>query len=210
MADVELVETELFGQDALEVIVHDAGAGEELFFVAVDDGGGAGDAGANGKDFTADIFGPTGGDGGIFGAGADKAHLAEQDVPQLRQLVDFGVAQPAAKGGDAGIVAGGEGQAVVAGGGFVHGAEFEDFEFTPGAAEARTAVKDGAGRIAADGGGNDEEDGREEHEAEEGNEQVGGALESGAQCVINMKAMARLRALREQDGPIGLCNGFHN
>ena len=51
VADVELVEPQLGGQDGLEVLLLGVGVfGEELLFAAVDDGGGGGDAGADGED----------------------------------------------------------------------------------------------------------------------------------------------------------------
>src|SRR5690606_6782408 len=60
-------------------------------------------------------------------ARADDRHVAAEDVPELRQLVDAGLAHEAADAGDAGVVLRGE----LGSGGFgigPHGAELVDAE----------------------------------------------------------------------------------
>lgn len=162
VADVELVETELIGQDGAEVVIHKAGALEQVFLIAIGDGGGAGDAGADGEDLVAEVCGPGFGEGGVFGAGSDEAHLAFEDIPELGELVELGIAQPFAEGGDAGIAIGGDGGTVVAGFGLEHGAEFEDVEGLVAAPSAKTFEEDGTFGVALDGDGNYGEEGGED------------------------------------------------
>ena len=73
--------------------------------------------------------------------------MPDQDVPELGQFVEFGIAQVFAEGGDALIAGGGDSGAIVAVLVLVHGAEFEDAEGFAVAAGAETAVEDRAGRI---------------------------------------------------------------
>ena len=168
MADVEAVEAHFVGQDEVEVVVHQVVRAEAGFFVVVGDGGGAGDAGADGEDFAAVVGGVGLEDLGVFGAGADEAHVADEDVPKLGQLVELGVTQPVAEGGDAVVAVGGDAGAGVAFGALVHGAELEDLEDAAVLADAIAAVVDGAGVLALDAEGDPEEEGREEEQAEDG------------------------------------------
>ncbi len=117
-------------------------------------------------------LGPGGGDIGIFRARTDQAHLAQQDVPELGQFIQFGIAQEFAKGGDAGIAIGGDFAALVAFVFFVHGAEFEDaegFAFIPG---ARTAVEDRPGGVLFEADGDVGKERTEQEQPEAGHQQV--------------------------------------
>jgi len=178
VADVELVETELIGQDGAEVVIHKAGALEQVFLIAVGDGGGAGDAGADGEDLVTEICGPGFGEGGVFWAGSDEAHIAFEDVPELGELVELGIAQPFAEGGDAGIAIGGDGRTAVTGFGLVHGAEFENVEGLVMAPGAETFEEDGAFGVALDGDGDYGEEGGEDDQCDEGDDDITEALES--------------------------------
>ncbi len=115
VADVELIEPQLGGQDGLEVLLVGVCVfGEDFFFVAVEDGGGGGDAGADGEDELVHGGFPGAGDGGIFGAGPDEGHLPDEDVPELGEFVEFGITQVFAEGGDAFVACRGDFGAVVA------------------------------------------------------------------------------------------------
>jgi hypothetical protein len=124
VADVEEVEAEFAGQDNTQVVVEEAVGAEELFFAAIEDGGGAGDAGADGQEFPAGFSGPGFDEVGIFRTGSNETHIAFEYVPQLGQFIEFCVAQPVADGSDAVVGLGGYFGAVVAFGPFLHGAEF--------------------------------------------------------------------------------------
>ncbi len=160
VADVELVEAQLGGQDGLEVLLVGVGViAEDFFFVAVEDGGGGGDAGADGEDEVADGRIPLRCDGGIFGAGTDEGHIANEDVPELGEFIEFGMAQELSEGGDALVAGGGDAGAVVAVFGFVHGAELENAEGFAVTAGAGPAVEDGAGGVVFEADGDVEKEG---------------------------------------------------
>ena len=132
---------------------------------------------------------------------ADHAHVALEDVPELRQLVERVLAQEAADGGDALVlgelehgapplvgaaqlvVAGAAldelahvvlvGARVVAGG---HGAELEELEAATAEANALLAVEHGAGRAALDEDGDDGEGRRQKDQSAGRRDEVEGAL----------------------------------
>lgn len=60
----------------------------------------------------------------------DEAHIAGQDIEELGKLVDLGDAQPLADGGDAGVVAQGEGACTHVGAVLEHGGELPDAKET--------------------------------------------------------------------------------
>lgn len=172
VADVEQVETEFVGQDVAQVGVHDVVGGEQIFFAAVKHAGGTGDARADGKDLAAGLLGPGCDDLRVFGTGTNQAHLADQDVPELRQFVEFGVAQPPAQGGDPFVVFGGDARAGRAARVFVHRAELEDLEFHAIAADAPSAVEHRARPLPLKGGGDDAEDRQEQQQSERRSQHV--------------------------------------
>ena len=96
---------------------------------------------------------------GTFGTGADEAHFALEHVPQLRKLVDAGLADDAAHLGDAGVGLHGPYGAVLFGVG-THGAEFVYGEVLSEQTDAALFVDEGARRFDADGDGGQEHDRR--------------------------------------------------
>src|SRR5207302_200929 len=87
--DVLEVERELGGKHgvaiaALGVVV----GGEDALLIAVDESGEVGDPGADAMDGAPDGVGGVD-EAGDLGAGADEAHVAAEDVPELRQLVEL-------------------------------------------------------------------------------------------------------------------------
>ena len=79
------------------------------------------------------------------GPRADEAHPAAEHVPDLRQLVEAGLAQEAADLGDAVVVAGRLAAAADVGALGPHGAELGDDDDRAAGAEARLAEEDRAG-----------------------------------------------------------------
>jgi hypothetical protein len=106
-----------------------------------------------------------------FRARADEAHVAGEDVEKLRELVDFGFAEPAAEGSDAGISRSGEERAGMERSG-AHGAKFEDAKGLLLEAGACLREEGWAGAGEADGDGNDEQKRAEDEEAEGGGDGV--------------------------------------
>ena len=108
--------------------------------------------------------------------GADEAHVADEDIPELGELVDARAADDAADAGDAGVAPHLEDHAV---GGLVpggerglaglgvgaHAAELPEFEVAAVAADADLVEEDGAGAVNPDGEGDDEEKREEEDKA---------------------------------------------
>ncbi len=91
----------------------------------------------------------------LFRAGADKAHVACKDVPELGQFVDASFADDVADAGNAGVA-----QLCHLGAVFfgvaAHAAEFVDTEFAAATADAVLAEQDVAGAFKFDGDGGDE------------------------------------------------------
>src|SRR5580692_1420142 len=107
-----------------------------------------------------------------LGPGADEAHFAFQDVPELRQLIDPPFAHDPSPRGYAIVVVGGKGGASFLGVG-VHRAEFVDLELEALIADAFLFIDDGAG------GGKAGADGGIQHERGEGDQGRGGEDEIG-------------------------------
>ncbi len=197
MVHVELVQAQLVGQDVLHVVVHHTVGAEAFFLIPIQDAGGAGHARAHGQDLALQRLRPGLGDLGHLGARTDEAHLADQHVPQLGQFVQLGIAQPLPQRSDASVVPPGDGRTLITGGFFAHGAELEDLEGTPAHAHARTAVKDGTGRIAFDHSPQQEEEGREQEQSEPGGDDIHEALEE-------VREPARQRKFLRRDGHQGI------
>src|SRR5262249_29418029 len=86
---------------------------------------------------------------GALGAGADEAHLADEHVPELRQLIDAGPAEEAADARDARIVLGrprGAERLRVG----AHRAKLLDREAAPSLARADLRVEHRAARVELD------------------------------------------------------------
>ncbi|MGA2522499.1 MAG: hypothetical protein ABSG81_16960, partial [Acidimicrobiales bacterium] len=89
---------------------------------------------------------------GALGAGPDERHVALEDVPQLRQLVETGDPQDPADAGD-GVVA--RVPVHIRAGVDPHGTELEDLDDDAALAHALLAEVDGAGARELHGGGDD-------------------------------------------------------
>ena len=88
---VEIVEVDadLVGEDYLVVVFLGVGLlCKQLLLVAVFEGGGTGDAGTQFQDVAVLPFQLVG-VAGYVGTRADEAHVADQDVPEFRELVEF-------------------------------------------------------------------------------------------------------------------------
>lgn len=105
-----------------------------------------------------------------FGAGADEAHFAAEDVVQLGDFVDAALAEEAAEAGDAGVVGGGG--AAFAFGVEAHGAELADGEFATAEPDAGLAEEGGAWAVEADGEPDEGAEGSGEGEAGGGDREV--------------------------------------
>jgi hypothetical protein len=157
VANVVFVDTDFVGVEEFVVVFQRVGlAGEEFVFVAVNEAGGTGEAGFYGED-DAVVAGEFVGITGYVGAGAYKAHLPFQDVPEFGEFVDLGFSQPGAEGGDAGFSLDGDGIAGVAGG---HRTELDDGKW---AAVETYALLPEQDRSA--GGDADEEAGKQQERA---------------------------------------------
>ncbi len=111
-----------------------------------------------------------------FRARADQAHLAQQYIDQLRQLVQGDAAQELAYAGAAGIVLGGPTWPVL----FrvrAHGAELEAPERPGVQPHPFLGIKDRAGRISPDEASNAEQKGRQEHQAQAADDNINGSLD---------------------------------
>ena len=86
----------------VDVVELEGEAGVHVEGAAAGDLHGAGEAGFDGEAL-AFAVGILGDDPGFFGAGADEGHVADEDVPELGQLVEGPAAQEAADAGDAGV-----------------------------------------------------------------------------------------------------------
>ena len=129
MADINAVETHLIRKDMLIIRRHEIIARKHLFFIAVDNTGGTGNPRAHRHNLILSVFRPFHRDLIVFGAGTDEAHIAHQHIPQLRQFIDFCIAQPASQRSDAFIIGRSDERSAMALGRFNHGAEFPDDEF---------------------------------------------------------------------------------
>lgn len=143
VGDVLEVDGEFVGHDAGDVaLLGIFGFGQELVLMAVADGGQGGDAGTHVEDVHLlgrvhlDIV-------AHLGTRAHEAHVADEDVDELGQFVEFVAADDVAGAGDARVAAtdGDEAAAVGAG---THAAEFVETEVAAAASYAHLTVEDGA------------------------------------------------------------------
>ena len=133
MGNILQVQVDLPGHDLLDIGAVGIGAGgEQVVFIAEADGRQARDAGPH-QQHLALIGGVQRNIVRHLRPGAYEAHVPHQDVYQLGQLVYFTLAQEAAHGGDAAVVAGGDLQARII---LAHGAELEDAEGLAALADA--------------------------------------------------------------------------
>jgi hypothetical protein len=95
----------------------------------------------------------------------------------LGQFVELGVAQPLAERSDALVVLRSDRRTVIAFRAFTHRAELKDPERLPAVSEARTAVEDRTRALTLDEERQETEDGGQEHQPQDGNENVKEALE---------------------------------
>ena len=109
-------------------------------------------------------------------ARADDAHAPLQHVDELGQLIERGPAQEGADAGDAGIALArlADRLAVLA---HAHRAELVDEDLLAVEAVAALLEDDGAGRIQLDGEGDEQQQRRDQHQDEQGENDVAGALD---------------------------------
>src|SRR5262245_58415068 len=88
---------------------------------------------------------------GAFGARADEAHLAAQDVDELRNLVNAGFANEGADAGNSGIATLRPLRPSVLFGVLPHRAKLDDLEDAPVLADPFLRVKDRPGRFQLNG-----------------------------------------------------------
>jgi len=110
-----------------------------------------------------------------FGAWADEAHIAAEDVEELRELVDFGLAKPKTERRDARIASGGE-QCTFAGGSRAHAAKFQNVERLFEAASAELTKDCRAGTRQTHGDGDEYKQRAEKEQTERGDDGVEEAL----------------------------------
>ena len=130
---------------------------------------------------------------GTLGAGADKAHLAAQNVQELGELVEVGAAEQAAEGGAARVVVGGEGGAALEFGIEAHGADLDDVEEAAVNPHPLLAVEGGAAIVAMDQPGGEGDEGRGGDEPDERKREIDQALERGVPSLERGLAQAKER-----------------
>ena len=113
-------------------------------------------------------------------AGADDAHVALKDVPELWQFVQAALANDAADGCDAVVLV----PCREAGNAVLlrvdtHAAELVDFKFLSVLRQAYLLIDGGAAVVKVDGKGGDEHDGAEDDQSSTGGDNVKGALDDG-------------------------------
>jgi hypothetical protein len=127
------------------------------------------------------------------GARADEGHVAAEDVPELGPFIDGEFAEPAAEGGEPGVVADLEDElalVLVFEGGFAflrigdHGAELEEDEAAAVEAAADLAEENGARGGEADEEGDDGHDGGNEEERGSGESDIDGAFDEEPDFVV--------------------------
>ena len=130
-----------------------------------------------------------------LGARADEAHVAVEDVPDLRQLVEAGSADKGADARDARIVVGRELRAGVFLSIDAHRAEFVDLVRLAEAAGADLAVEGRAVVLKLDGEGDERHEGQRDDKCDTGEHDVDRALDG---TVFDAKA----QAARAEDGHV--------
>ena len=188
IAHVELVEAQLGGQHRLEVLLHRVTTIQHLLLATVKDGGRGSDAGTHGEDQLLQFGGPLGGDVGILRARTDQRHLTDQHIPQLRQLIELGITQELAEGGDAAIAIGGDFGAVVGFVVLIHRAEFEDAKGLATPPGSRTAIEDRTWGVLFELDGDIEKERTEEEQAEDRDEDVDGSANSVLKMALDTSA----------------------
>ncbi len=148
--EIPEVEFDAFGEVGLAAVAVDLGPAGEAGFVDVS------------PHVAADVVFELFDEEGAFGARADEAHFAFEDVPELWEFVYVEAAEEGADGGAAGVVGGGPDGAGLGFGVYAHGAEFVEGEDAAFFAAALLFVEDGAGGAAFDGEGGDGDDGEGE------------------------------------------------
>lgn len=166
------------GFDVIDVVLdaaHEVGVASQAV-----DLGPAGHAGFDevAREVVRNLAGEAVGVVGAFGARADEAHVAAQDVPELGKFVEVPAAHPGADAQEAGVVGGGALREVVGGGGVgAHAAEFPHAENARAGAEALLGEKGGGARgFAANEAGEDEHEGGGNNEADQGAGEIDGAF----------------------------------
>ena len=107
---------------------------------------------------------------GPFGSRSDQAHVAPQDVEELRQLVDVGVPQPVSDPGAPRVVVRGPDRAGLALGVAPHAAELDDPEPAAPLPDPLLAVEDRTARGQQDGQRDHREERSEAQESEYGDD----------------------------------------
>lgn len=130
-----------------------------------------------------------------LGARADEAHVAVEDVPYLRQLIEAGGADEGADARDARVVVGRELRAGVFLGVDAHRAELVDFIGPAEAAGADLAVECRAVVLKLDGEGDERHEGQRDDKGDAGEHDVDRALDG---AVFDAKA----QAARAEDGHV--------
>ena len=120
---------------------------------------------------------------GALRARADEGHLAGEDVKELRELVDGGFSDEASDVGDARVARDGPALLFVCFGLLHHGAELIHHERLVMEADALLLKDDRARRGELDEDRDDEHDRAEEDDADEGADDVDGALRGGLDWV---------------------------
>ena len=122
-----------------------------------------------------------------FGAGPDEAHVAAQDVPELRQLIEVPAAQERPDAEQPRVAAHRALVRVVRGGGVRrHAAQFPKCEWPVAGADAGLAEKHrAAGRLALDKPGEDQQERRGEHQPDPRRHQVERALEAAVEEAVD-------------------------
>ena len=130
-----------------------------------------------------------------FGSRADEAHVAVEDIENLRQFVEPGGADEFADFGNARVVFGGQLGTGIFFGIDAHGTEFINLIFLAKAADADLAVEDGTAVAEFDGQGDGNGEGQGADSGDAGQDNVNSTLDSP---LFDTEA----QALRPEDGDI--------
>src|SRR3569623_216512 len=158
----------------------------------------AGDAGFDGVAHAVigDFLGQVRHEIGTLGTRADEAHVAEENVEYLRQLVDAGAPDKTSGERDAAVVLAGPARLAVFFRVDAHAAELEDGEFAAALADAVLAVEHRPGTFQFD------EQGRERHDRQ-ADDQHGSAYQQIEQAFGRVAQHALVKSLG-QDHPAGI------
>ena len=130
-----------------------------------------------------------------FWSGTDEAHVAVEDIENLRQFVEPGGADEFADFGNARVVFGGQLGTGIFFGIDAHGTEFINLIFLAKAADADLAVEDGPAVAEFDGQGN----GDGERQGTDGGDASQDDVDSALDCPL---FYAEAQALRPEDGHV--------